>query len=70
MAIYTTTVLDVLKATSAFLAAAVGNKVVFATPSATTETVTLKEGSTTVLVYTLTYTDSTKATLDNVERTG
>jgi hypothetical protein len=58
-----------LKVADGFLVGAVGRKIDVAYPSGTTETYTFKEGSTTLYVYTVTYTDSTKANLSSVERT-
>lgn len=52
-----------------FVDAAVGNKITFAYPSATTETYTYKNGATTYKVILVTYTDSTKANISEVERT-
>lgn len=52
-----------------FIDAAVGNKITVAYPSATTETYTYKNGATTYKVLLVTYTDSTKANVSEVERT-
>lgn len=52
-----------------FIDAAVGNKIIVAYPSATTETYTYKNGATTYKVLLVTYTDSTKANVSEVERT-
>lgn len=52
-----------------FIDAAVGNKITVAYPSAITETYTYKNGATTYKVLLVTYTDSTKANVSEVERT-
>ena len=69
MSITTTTVLDIQKATSAWLCLAVGNKVVL-TSNSTTDVFSYQDGSS-VVQYELTvsYTDSTKATMTQVART-
>lgn len=54
---------------SGFLAFKQGRKIEIAYPSGTTETYTFKDGTTTLFVITVTYTDSTKASLSSVERT-
>lgn len=59
---------DASLAVSGFLAAVVGRKVELAINSAV-ETYTFKENGTTLYVITLTYTDSTRATLLSAERT-
>jgi hypothetical protein len=48
---------------------ATGRKIEVAYPTATTETYTYKDGSTTLYVITVTYTDSGKTDLSSVERT-
>jgi hypothetical protein len=58
-----------LKTSDGFLVAAVGRKIVVAYPSATTETYTFKQDTTTLYVLTVTYVDATKADLSSVERT-
>lgn len=63
------TEVDMLGTIDGFLAYAVNRKIVVAYPSATTETYSFQAGSTVLMVYTVTYTDSTKASLSSVERT-
>lgn len=55
--------------TNDWLNGEVGNKITVAYPSATTETYTYKNGATTYKVLLVTYTDSTKANVSEVERT-
>ena len=55
--------------TGGFIDAAVGNKITVAYPTATTETYTFKNGATTYRTLLVTYTDSTKENISEVERT-
>lgn len=52
-----------------FIDATVGNKVTVAYPTTTTETYTFKNGATTYKVLLVTYTDTTKEFISEVERT-
>lgn len=52
-----------------FLADKLGRKIEVAYPSGSTETYTYKDGTTTLFVVTVTYTDATKTVLTSVERT-
>lgn len=59
----------VLGVMGGFLTGKAGRKIDVAYPSGTTETYTYKDGSTTLYVITVTYTDSSKANISSVERT-
>ena len=65
----TSTVVDSLRSTMAFLAAALNNEVVIAYPTSTTETYTFTEGGVTLYVITITYSDSSKANPTSIKRT-
>lgn len=52
-----------------FLHSAVGRKVVITYPSSTTELYSFQQGSTVLIQITVTYSDATKASVTNVERT-
>lgn len=58
-----------LKTSEGFLSSSVGNKILIAYPSDTTETYTFKSGDTVLYVITITYTNDTKTNLSSVERT-
>ena len=60
---------QVLGVMSGFLPMKVNRQIAVAYPNSTTETYTYKEGSTTLFVLTVVYTDSTKASISTVTRT-
>lgn len=60
--------LGILRRTGGFLQAAVGNQIEF-TETATTLALTFKNATTTFYTITITYTDSSKSTVQDITRT-